>query len=353
MLYLTFNQDFSCFGVGTENGFFVMDTDPLSERFKRDFEDGGIGIIEMLYKCNIIALVGGGKNPKYPKNKVMIWDDHQNRCIGELSFRSEVKAVRLRRDRVVVVLEYKIYVYNFADLKLHDHIETISNPKGLCALCPNSSNSVLACPGLQKGHVRVELFDVKKTTLISAHEGALSCLSLNLDGTRLATASEKGTLIRIWDTANGELLQELRRGADRAEIYSISFNFNACWLAVSSDKGTIHVFSLVGPDADQNRPPTAPASGEVNPESDGAASNPKSSFSFMKGILPKYFSSEWSFAQFRVPEGKTITAFGPEPSTIIVISAGGSFYKCFFDPRKGGECIQKDYHNFLDSGSES
>ncbi len=33
--------------------------------------------------------------------------------------------------RVVVVLEYKIYVYNFADLKLHDHIETISNPKGL------------------------------------------------------------------------------------------------------------------------------------------------------------------------------------------------------------------------------
>lgn len=36
----------------------------------------------------------------------------------------------------------------------------------------------------------------------------------------------------------------MRRGADRAEIYSLAFSPTAQWLAVSSDKGTAHVFSL-------------------------------------------------------------------------------------------------------------
>ena len=60
----------------------------------------------------------------------------------------------MSRERVVVVLEYKIYVYNFADLNLLHTIETASNPRGLCSLCPDSRACVLACPGLQKGHVK-------------------------------------------------------------------------------------------------------------------------------------------------------------------------------------------------------
>jgi hypothetical protein len=61
-----------------------------------------------------------------------------------------VKAVRLRRDRVVVVLMSKIYVYRFSDLHLLDQIPTLPNYRGLVALCPHTSNTVLACPSINK-----------------------------------------------------------------------------------------------------------------------------------------------------------------------------------------------------------
>mmetsp|Transcript_27811 Transcript_27811/g.50581 ORF Transcript_27811/g.50581 Transcript_27811/m.50581 type:complete len:285 (+) Transcript_27811:59-913(+) len=244
LLSVSFNQDYSCFACGFSDGFRIYNCDPFKETFRRVDFNGGIGICTMLFRCNLLALVGGGRNPKFPPNIVKIWDDHQNRAIGELMFRSAVKAVLLRRDRVVVVLEQKVYVYRFSDLKLLDQISTISNRRGLCALCPDSSSVVLACPGHKSGTVRVELYDLRKSHIVPAHESDLAAIALNQQGTRLATASEKGTLVRLFDTHTGELLRELRRGTERATINCVVFSKSTEHLACSSDKGTVHIFSL-------------------------------------------------------------------------------------------------------------
>ncbi|XP_062208000.1 autophagy-related protein 18a-like isoform X2 [Phragmites australis] len=251
LLHISFNQDYGCFAAGTKSGFRIYNCDPFREIFRRDLAaegdsggGGGIGVVEMLFRCNILALVGGGDNPHYPPNKVMIWDDHQSRCIGELSFRSPVRGVCLRRDRIIVVLENKIFVYNFSDLKLVHQIETAPNPKGLCAVSQQPGSIVLVCPGAQKGQVRVEHYGARKTKFINAHASRVACFALSMDGRLIATASTKGTLVRIFNAAEGNLLQEVRRGADRAEIYSLAFSNNLQYLAVSSDKGTIHVFNL-------------------------------------------------------------------------------------------------------------
>ena len=68
---------------------------------------------------------------------------------------------------------------------------------------------------------------------------------------------------------------QLRRGADRADIYSMAFSPESKWLAVSSDKGTIHVFS-VNVDVSSS----SPAQEDIhNPDSDspnaGSALNAK------------------------------------------------------------------------------
>ncbi|MCO5571502.1 hypothetical protein L7F22_025242 [Adiantum nelumboides] len=302
LLAVSFNQDYGCFACATTKGFRIYNCEPFRKTFQRDFKDGGVGMVEMLFRCNILALVGGGANPIYPPNKVMLWDDHQNRCIGELSFRSEVRAVRLRRDRIVVILDHKIYVYNFADLKLLHQIETIANPRGLCALSAASNSIVLACLGLHRGQVRVEHYSLKKTKFIPAHDSQLACFTLTMDGQLLATASSKGTLVRIFNTFDGTRLREVRRGADRAEIYSIAFSSDAQWLASSSDKGTVHVFILKGPTgailSDEYKLNgsgqsfnagfgNGNGSGGNSPPGSGSSSlsgsNPSSSLSFLKG----------------------------------------------------------------------
>ncbi|XP_051118498.1 autophagy-related protein 18a [Andrographis paniculata] len=344
LLHVSFNQDFGCFATGTDRGFLIYNCDPFREIFRRSFDGngGGIGAVEMLFRCNILALVGGGDSPQYPLNKVMIWDDHQSRCIGELSFRSEVRGVRLRRDRIVVVLEQKIFVYNFADLKLLHQIETFLNPKGLCTVSQVAGSFVLVCPGLQKGQIRVEHYASKRTKFIMAHDSRIACFALSQDGNLLATASSKGTLIRVFNTHDGSLLQEVRRGADRAEIHSLAFSPTAQWLAVSSDKGTIHVFLLKANSGEVgNERSNSP---DRNPSSMGSSS----SLSFIKGVLPKYFSSEWSVAQFRLPEGcQYNVAFGHQKDTVVILGLDGSFYRCKFDPATGGEMAQLEYHNFL------
>ena len=58
----------------------------------------------------------------------------------------------------------------------------------------------------------------------------------------------------------------------------------------------------------------------------------------MKKVLPKYFSSEWSHAQFKLPStARSLVTFpAADPDSCIVISARGEYSRLIFDLTAGG-----------------
>eukprot|EP01065_Artemidia_motanka_P051417 TRINITY_DN9071_c0_g2_i1.p1 TRINITY_DN9071_c0_g2~~TRINITY_DN9071_c0_g2_i1.p1 ORF type:complete len:341 (+),score=56.11 TRINITY_DN9071_c0_g2_i1:62-1084(+) len=320
VLYASFNQDHGCFSVGTDEGFRVYNCDPFRLTVSRD--NGGIGIAEMLYRTNIFALVGGGSNPAWQPNRVQLWDDHTAQVIGTLDFKdAEVKAVKMHNERIVVATSSFVHVYDRSTLELHQKYRTVDNPLGIMdvsALLP----CVVTCPAWKTGVARVESAD-ERTGFVRAHESGVAILRLSADGTLLATASGKGTLIRVFDTATQKQVKEVRRGSERTAICSLSFSVDNMFLAASSEHGSVHVFSLAATEE--------AAAG-------AATQNTKSLFAG----LGSWFDSEWSFTQYRAPDGPCVCAFGADSSTLYVLTGEGSCLKLRLAAGETTQCVSSN-----------
>ncbi|KAL9128446.1 MAG: hypothetical protein Q9217_002879 [Psora testacea] len=239
-LAVAFNQDSSCFAVGLDTGFCVFNSEPCELKVSRDF-NAGIGVAEMLGRANYVALVGGGRQPKFPQNKVVIWDDNKQQAVITLEFRSPVHRVRLSRSRIVVALQNSVHVYVFSSPPEKVSVfETADNPLGLCCL----GSKIIAFPGRTPGQVQMVEITTGNVSIIPAHSTPFMAMEISPDGEVLATASETGTLIRTFSAANCARIGELRRGVDHAQIYSIAFSPSSALLAVTSDKATLHIFDL-------------------------------------------------------------------------------------------------------------
>ena len=358
--------------------------------------------------------------------------------ICELTFPTTVLAVRMNRKRLVVILEDQIYLYDISNMKLLYTIETSPNPTGMCkpsltsfqclltplaicALSPSSENCYLAYPLPQKAapssfappshappgttHVAptsgdVLLFDTLKLeaiNVVEAHRSPLSFITVNDAGTLLATASDKGTIIRVFSIPSARKLYQFRRGSMPSRIYSMSFNTTSSLLCVSSATETVHIFKLGAPPQSRNGDEsstlsTSPSQRERSISPGGSdyqldltqsTSNASDSFSTkgrkhngsllgmirrtsqnvstsfassMGAYLPSAVSEMWEpardFAWLKIPKAppsaqggvlassaplRSVVAMSSNSPQVMVVTNEGHFYVFGIDLEKGGQ----------------
>ncbi len=75
----------------------------------------------MMQTTNIFVLVMTNQ-----KNRLVIWDDNEMKNRTEITFNAgqDIKNIKLRKDMLIVVLEDKVFVFNFDTLKLIEQVET-------------------------------------------------------------------------------------------------------------------------------------------------------------------------------------------------------------------------------------
>lgn len=184
-----------------------------------------IALVEMMYKTNVIVLVY-----EQQRNKVVIWDDHEKKNRTEITFNANqfIMNVKLRKDMMIVVLNEKAFIFNFVTLKLIEQVDTYPNPSGLCALSQAEKpiSKIICLPHQDKGSLKVLNYVVDKSIdlVIPAHDTEVGAIAVNPDGTLIASASERGHIIKIYSTDAGEVVQELKRGNSKAYIENILFH---------------------------------------------------------------------------------------------------------------------------------
>ncbi|KAF6021586.1 WDR45 [Bugula neritina] len=164
--------------------------------------------------------------------------------------------------------------------------------------------------------------------IIPAHKHEVTCIALNSDGSKVATASEHGTIIRLFNTTTKEKLLELRRGQDPARVFSISFSPDSSALCVTSDKGTVHIFAILK-----------------------SSLNQRSALPNVGGIVSSHTDAQWSPVKFTVPAelACVCTFLKNKRSTVVALCVDGSYhmYRFSLDP---ASCKAEAYEKFLELG---
>lgn len=176
-----------------------------------------------------------------------------------------------------------------------------ATPTALCRHAREDAMCMMAY-GQSEHNGVVQLYDVNKMEAldsVSAHDSPIQCLALSHDGSKLATTSNKGTVIRVFDVTPGRgchtKLHEFRRSSTRcAVIRCLNFSDDSAFLAVASNTNTVHIFKLLVQQVEDNS--------TIEWLSSAFTSSLSATMSMVSSKASNYAKQERSFAYITLPQ---------------------------------------------------
>ncbi|XP_051958415.1 WD repeat domain phosphoinositide-interacting protein 1 isoform X1 [Xyrauchen texanus] len=347
LLCSSFNQDMTSLAVGCKDGYrlFSLSSVDKLDCIHQGVESPYVYIVERLFSSSLMVVVS--RSTPFRMN---IYHFKKGTEICNYSYSNNILSVKLNRKRLVVCLEEALYIHDIKDMKLLKSLRnTPSNPKGLCALSVNHSNSYLVYPGSSTAG-EITLYDamnLSMVTVISAHASPVAAISFNASGTHLASASEKGTVIRVFSIPDGVKLFEFRRGMKRyVSISSLSFSADEQFLCASSNTETVHIFKLEHHNPSKESSSWTAYMGKV--------------FSAASTYLPSQVSDmmhqdrAFAIVRLSVSGQKNVSGLAmiQKVLRLLVTSLDGHLYIYNVDPQEGGDCRLVKKHRLFESNDE-
>jgi autophagy-related protein 18 len=241
VLCASFNQLHSHVALGTRRGWKLAACSPFGD-CAASAQAGGCSLVCMLFASSLVAIVGRGEHADDSPRRLRLWNTSTSSVVFELTFASNLLNVQMNRTRLMVVLEEATHVFELSTMKMLQTLESAPNPRGVCALSSASESSTCAVfpSGTAPGWIgKLVLYDATRgyaMSTVAAHSSNVCCVALDARGQLMATASEKGTVIRVHSVPTGsghdagsrpQLLHTLRRGQARVTIHTLSFATSA------------------------------------------------------------------------------------------------------------------------------
>lgn len=247
-------------------------------------------------------------NPKNTSNEISIYNPVAKKFLTVINFDNIITGIRFTSCRLMVSTSKNIYLYDLPKYSLMNTFDTLENGLGLMDISTNSKVLVYT-DSKNPSTLHVVNGQSAKTVTIDKENG-MSMVQLNHDGSLLAIANKQGSSVYIVNVDSLQIMQHLKRGLEDAEIYGITFSPTSEFLALFADTKTLHIFAI---------------------KDKTTLLNETWKISYLKHILPQYFSCEWSFQKKQLPDKlpskiTSIIDLKTKETTFKIVNNQGNWY---------------------------